>query len=91
MSYGLLFELVMLTIVVAMLAAFLLLLAYKLGIVEYMQVHGNRFVSEMAQCDFCMSWWLSVAISIGFFVVTGDSLCLTVPLLSTPLARHIKS
>lgn len=91
MSYGLLFELVMLTIVVAMLAAFLLLLAHKLGIVEYMQVHGNRLVSEMAQCDFCMSWWLSVAISIGFFVFTGDSLCLTVPLLSTPLARHIKS
>ena len=38
----------------ALWVAFVLLLAYKVGIVEWMQVHGNELVSKMAHCDFCM-------------------------------------
>ena len=91
MNSFILFQTVMMTMIVASITAFLLLAAYKMGIVEYLQVHGNKLVSEMAHCDFCMCWWLSVAVSVVFLVVTMDFLCLGIPFLSTPLARWIKS
>ena len=89
MNNLLLFQAVTMTLLVALIAAFLLLAAYKTGIVEYLQVHGNRLVAEMAHCDFYMCWWLSVAVSVVFLVVTMDFLCLGIPFLSTPLARWI--
>ena len=46
---------------VALLAAFLLMLAHKWGFVEYVQVHGNEFFAKMFSCDFCLSWWFCVA------------------------------
>lgn len=90
MNNLMLFQIVTMTVIVAMMAAFLLLFAYKTGIVEHLQVKGNRLVSEMAQCDFCMCWWLSLAVSIVFLVVTMDCVCLGIPFLATPLARWIK-
>lgn len=76
-------------VMVALWVAFLLLLAYKVGIVEWMQVHGGKFISKMAQCDFCMSWWLSVIITLVFLGLTGDVELLVVPFLSTPIARRL--
>ena len=90
MNNLMLFQVVMMTLIVALLAAFLLLAAYKTGIVEQLQVRGNKLVSEMAQCDFCMCWWLSLAVSIVFLVVTMDRVCIGIPFLATPLARWIK-
>ena len=89
MSNVFLFHVISITLVVALLAAFLLLLAYKTGIVEQLQVKGNNIVSQMAHCDFCMCFWLSMAISIVFLVVTMDFVCLGIPFLATPLARWI--
>ena len=45
------------TLLVAFAAAFVLLLLQKWGVIEYVQVHGNDFFSEMFQCNFCLSWW----------------------------------
>lgn len=75
--------------IVACVVAFLLLLAYKLGIVEWLQVHGDVVVSKMAQCDFCMSWWLSVTITILLAVIMDDVALMCVPFISTPIARRL--
>ena len=91
MNSAFLFHVITMTLIVGLLAAWLLLFAYKTGIVEHLQVHGNKLVAEMAHCDFCMCWWLSVAVSVVFLVVTMDFLCFGIPFLSTPLARWIKS
>lgn len=72
----------------SLLAAFLLLLAYKVGIVEWMQVHGSEKISKMAHCDFCMSWWLCVLLTIAIIAVTDDIYLLAVPFIATPLTRH---
>ena len=73
----------------ALWVAFVLLLAYKVGIVEWMQVHGNELVSKMAHCDFCMSWWLNIFFSLFALGFTGNLMFLVVPFLSTPLARRL--
>ena len=77
------------SVVVAMIAAFLLLLAHKWGIVEYLQVHGNDFISKMAQCDFCMSWWLCVFLTVLVIRYTCDYHILLIPFIATPLARRM--
>lgn len=76
-------------VVVATLTAFVILLAYKWGIVEYLQTHGNEFVSKMAQCNFCMAWWVSLFLSLFLLGLTGDFSMLLVPLIATPLARRL--
>ena len=69
-------------------ASFLLLLAYKVGLVEWMQVHGSELVSKMAHCDFCTSWWLCVLLTIMILAVTGELYFFVVPFIATPLTRH---
>ena len=76
-------------VMVALWVTFLLLLAYKVGIIEWMQVHGGKFISKMAQCDFCMSWWLSVIITLVVLCFTCNVMLLVVPFLSTPIARRL--
>lgn len=56
--------------VVALVAAFILTLLYKWEIVEYIQVRGGRLLSEMAKCDFCLSWWTCVAV-VAVLVLLG--------------------
>lgn len=74
---------------VSLFATFLLLLAYKVGLVEWMQVHGSNMISKMAHCDFCMSWWLCVLVTIVVISVMQEPYLLSVPFIATPLTRHL--
>lgn len=79
----------MVALMVACVAAFLLLLAYKLGGVEKLQVEGSDIVAKMANCDFCMSWWLCVVLSLVMVAVFCDAWLLVVPFVATPIARRL--
>ena len=74
---------------VACIVVFLLLLAYKWGFVEHLQVHGNAFLSKMAGCDFCMSFWLSLMLAVLLTVVTVTWQMLIIPFVATPIARRL--
>lgn len=78
---------VLYTAVVALLAAFGLTLLKKWGVVEWVQVHGNDFFVKMFNCDFCLSFWAGVALSLIFAVVTGNPTLLLVPFCSTMITR----
>ena len=77
------------TVLVALLAAFMVLLAYKWGVVEYLQVHGNEFISKMAHCEFCLSWWCCVFLSVVIIHHTGNFYLLLVPFMATPITRRL--
>ena len=53
-------------VLVALAAAFVVLLAKKWGIAEWYQVHGDAFTSRLFSCDLCMSFWASVLVSALF-------------------------
>lgn len=74
-------------LMVACAAAFMVLLAKKWGIAEWMQVHGDRILSELFSCDLCMSFWASVMISFALLYMTEDLTVLMVPVFSTPITR----
>lgn len=82
-------EFIYYVVLVALLAAFVLTLLRKWGVVEWVQVHGNDFFAKMFNCDFCLSWWAGVVLSGLMYVVTGDPMFLGVPFCSTIITRNL--
>ena len=82
-------EILIIAAFIALIAAFVLLFANKLGFIEWLQINGNRFFSEMARCNFCLSFWVGLVLSILFVVYTGNMNILFVPVISTPLTRFL--
>jgi len=86
---GYLFFILLCAIITACLATFFLLLAYKWGVIEWLQVHGNEFVSQLANCMFCLSWWTCLAVSLIFIIESRDLSLLIVPVIATPITRKM--
>ena len=76
-------------IVVALIAAFVLTLLRKWGVIEWVQIHGNDFFSKMFNCDFCLSFWAGVALAILLAFITGNPTLLLVPFCSTMITRFL--
>lgn len=74
-------------IVVALIAAFVLTLLRKWGVIEWVQIYGNDFFSKMFNCDFCLSWWMCVLICFFALIFTGNPAFLGVPFCSTMITR----
>lgn len=78
-----------LILIIAAVAAFLLLLADKLGAIEYVQVHGTELLSEMFRCSFCLSWWTNVILFAVMAVIVGNGWYLLAPIIATPVTRKL--
>ena len=85
------------TLIISLLSAFIISLLRKLGVIERLQVHGlkakkdsiNDLISRMANCDFCLSWWTNVIVSLVALAILQDPNILTIPFIATPITRHI--
>ena len=76
--------------VVSAVAAFVLALLQKWGVLEWLQVHApNDFFGKLFNCKFCCSWWVSVIISLTLSVVTGMWVLALIPICSTLIAREL--
>lgn len=74
---------------VASACTFLILLLEKTRIRERIQVHGNAFWSALFSCDFCLSFWSSLIISI-FLIIFGYSwVAMAFPVVAVPLIRKL--
>lgn len=75
---------------VALFAAFLLSLAVKWRILEWMQVHAPcDLINEMLNCKFCTSFWMGVVISLILCVVIGNWWLIAIPTCSTIITREL--
>lgn len=77
------------TVVVALVAAFGLNLLRKWRVIEWVQVHGNDFFAKMFNCDFCLSFWAGLALSILCVFISGNPALLLVPFCSTMITRKM--
>lgn len=76
--------------VVALAAAFVLSLAVKWDLLEWLQVHApNEFFGKLFNCKFCCSFWVCVLISLTLCVTTGHWVLLAVPICSTLITREL--
>lgn len=72
---------------IALGAAFAILLLGKTGARDWLVLHSPPILSEAVSCDFCLSFWASALISVGMFFVTGQDYYLYLPIFTTPITR----
>lgn len=82
-----LFALILWTIAVT--AAFGIMLISKLGVRDKVIMEAPKLISELFSCDFCLSWWTCVFLSIVVSAVTGMWAILCVAVLATPITRKL--
>lgn len=74
-------------VLVSLLAAFILLLLNKLGAIEWLLIHGVDPFYKLASCNFCLSWWVCLTLSIICAVCGSDLNLVCVAFFATPLTR----
>lgn len=58
-------EFVCWVLLVALLVMFVRTLGAKWGVWEYLQVNApNDFIYKLLSCDFCLSFWLALSVSV---------------------------
>ena len=75
--------------IIALLAAFVVLLVKKWGWAEWMQVHGDKYLSQLFGCDFCMSFWSAVIICMLVACFTNNGTWMLLPWVTTPITRML--
>ena len=79
-------------IIVALGAAFIVLLMNKTGLREKMRdaldLKGVKFIPDMLDCDFCISFWSAVVICFVASIFTLDFTWIFIPVFSSPLTRY---
>ena len=74
---------------VALLAAMMVLLVKKWGIAEWIQIHGDKFLSKLFSCDLCMSFWAAMCFAVVLCCIYDDAGWLLLPFLTTPVTRML--
>ena len=74
-------------IYIALAAAFAILLIGKLGIRGSIIVRAPKLISQLFDCDFCLSFWMSVILAVILAIFFREMNILFIPIISTPITR----
>ena len=83
-----------------MITAFIILWSmkteYRYKVRDFFDIQFNRtgkkyfkLISDMLDCDFCLSFWVSLVIAALIAIITFDFSWLLIPFMSTPLIRFL--
>lgn len=76
-------------IIEVLLGSFLIILIERIGLREKGQIYGPKLISKMLNCDFCLSFWVCVLISVAIFIKIGNASIFAIPFLATPVIRKL--
>jgi hypothetical protein len=74
-------------IYIALAAAFVILLIGKLGIRDSIITKAPKLISQLFDCDFCLSFWVSVILAIILAIFFREMSIIFIPIISTPITR----
>lgn len=72
---------------IALISAFIILLITKIGLRDFVIERSPKLISEMFNCDFCLSFWTNVFMTIIVISYTGFLPFMAIPILATPITR----
>lgn len=72
---------------IALAAAFVILLIGKLGIRDSVIAKAPKLISQLFDCDFCLSFWTSVILAVILANFFSEFSILFIPIISTPITR----
>ena len=76
-------------ILIGLACSFVLTLAGKWRIIEWLQMHGTELISKAANCRFCLSWWTNLIVACAIAFTTKDFTFLFVPFFSTIITKQL--
>lgn len=74
-------------IYIALVAAFVIMLIGKLGIRNSVIARAPKLISQLFDCDFCLSFWVSVILAVILAIFFREMNILFIPIISTPITR----
>lgn len=74
-------------IYIALAAAFAILLIGKLGIRDNIIAKAPKLISQLFDCDFCLSFWTSLILAVILAIFFREMNILFIPIISTPITR----
>ena len=74
-------------IYIALAAAFVILLIGKSGIRDSIIARAPKLISQLFDCDFCLSFWTSVILAVILAIFFREMNILFIPIISTPITR----
>lgn len=72
---------------IALAAAFVILLIGKLGIRDSVIAKAPKLISQLFDCDFCLSFWTSAILAVILAIFFSEFSILFIPIISTPITR----
>lgn len=82
-------EFICCSVIVALIASFIVLLLSKVGVLEWVQINGSETISKLASCHFCLSFWVGLIVAITFAIITANTILVLVPFCSSPISRML--
>lgn len=80
---------VILVLVLATVAAFGIMLISKLGLRDMAIVEAPKPISQLFECDFCLSWWTCFFLSLLTAAIRHDPTPILAAVVATPLTRRL--
>ena len=80
-------EFVCVTIFIASYSCFSILFIGTTGIREQVIIKAPIMISKLFSCDFCLSWWTCLFISIVWAILSGDCRYVLCSIAATPITR----
>lgn len=78
------------TAIVALISAFFVLFTGKTGMRDHVIENCKiELLSKLFACDFCYCFWVNAFICAGLALAYYDYTILVIPVLSTPITRHL--
>lgn len=68
-------------------AAFAILFAERLGIRDKIVAEAPKLISQLFECDFCLSFWTSLILAIILAIIFNEISIIFIPIVSTPITR----
>lgn len=74
-------------IIIACISAFIILFAGKTGMRDEIIARAPKLISQLFNCDFCLSFWTSFILAIILAIFFNEIRLLFIPIVSTPMTR----
>lgn len=75
---------------IALTACFCILLTKKIGLIDkIVETSKSKLIAELFSCDFCLSFWTSLIVSIVIAFIFNDITYLSYAILAAPATRFL--
>lgn len=76
-------------VIIALATSFTIISLAKVKVLEWFQINGSDFEAKLANCTFCLSFWISLIFSIGIAILLKDLKFIAIPIFATPISRYL--